>query len=105
MHDPLEARARATAMSVELDTPMAPGFEALAYKAPGAEEDTGIGLVVTKRLVNLNGPREVRQGLEAGFFNHLTKPIEGNQLMDALDAALKRPQSTNGPATIHQEFA
>jgi PAS domain S-box-containing protein len=34
-------------------------------------------------------PRDVAKGLEAGFFNYLTKPIKVNQFMDALDAALK----------------
>jgi signal transduction histidine kinase/CheY-like chemotaxis protein len=39
MHDPLEVRARAMALSVELDTPIAPGFEALAFKASRGIED------------------------------------------------------------------
>jgi signal transduction histidine kinase/ActR/RegA family two-component response regulator len=33
IHDPLEVRARAQALSLELATPIAPGFEALAFKA------------------------------------------------------------------------
>lgn len=33
MHDPLEVVARAEALSLELATPIAPGFEALAFKA------------------------------------------------------------------------
>jgi len=39
MHDPLEVRARAMALSVELDTPIAPGFDALAFKASRGIED------------------------------------------------------------------
>ncbi|MDO8275512.1 MAG: PAS domain S-box protein, partial [Serpentinimonas sp.] len=39
MHDPLEVRARAMALSVELGTPIAPGFEALAFKASRGIED------------------------------------------------------------------
>jgi signal transduction histidine kinase/ActR/RegA family two-component response regulator len=38
-------------------------------------------------------PRDVAKGLEAGFFNYLTKPIKVNQFMDALDAALKFSQT------------
>jgi CheY-like chemotaxis protein len=34
-------------------------------------------------------PRDIDRGLEAGFFNYLTKPIKVNQFMDALDLALK----------------
>src|SRR6187455_1483524 len=33
IHDPLEVRARAQALTIELGTPIASGFEALAYKA------------------------------------------------------------------------
>jgi signal transduction histidine kinase/CheY-like chemotaxis protein len=39
IHDPLEVTARATALSLELATPIAPGFEALAYKASRGIED------------------------------------------------------------------
>jgi signal transduction histidine kinase/ActR/RegA family two-component response regulator len=33
-------------------------------------------------------PRDIENGLEAGFFNYLTKPIKVTQFMDALDVAL-----------------
>src|SRR6185436_12031637 len=33
-------------------------------------------------------PRDIQRGLEAGFFDYLTKPIKVNQFMDALDKAL-----------------
>jgi signal transduction histidine kinase/CheY-like chemotaxis protein len=49
-------------------------------------------------------PRDIQRGLEAGFFNYLTKPIKVNELMDALDAALSFSQSSSAPAT-HQEPA
>ncbi|MDP1656564.1 MAG: ATP-binding protein [Hylemonella sp.] len=39
MHDPQEVRARAQALSAELNTPIAPGFEALAFKASRGIED------------------------------------------------------------------
>jgi len=39
MHDPEEVRARAQRLSAELDTPIAPGFEALAFKASRGIED------------------------------------------------------------------
>ena len=39
MHDPEEVRARALQLSEELDTPIAPGFEALAFKASRGMED------------------------------------------------------------------
>ena len=39
IHDPQEVAARARALSVELATPIAPGFEALAHKASRGIED------------------------------------------------------------------
>ena len=39
MHDPQEVTARAQALSLELATPIAPGFEALAFKASRGIED------------------------------------------------------------------
>lgn len=40
IHDPDEVMARAQALSLELATPVAPGFEALAYKASRGIEDS-----------------------------------------------------------------
>src|SRR5438128_8550241 len=40
IHDPQEVMARAMALSLELDTAIAPGFEALAFKASRGIEDT-----------------------------------------------------------------
>ena len=39
IHDPHEVRARAEALSIELSTPIAPGFEALSFKASRGIED------------------------------------------------------------------
>jgi PAS domain S-box-containing protein len=43
-------------------------------------------------------PRDVARGLEAGFFNYITKPIRVSQFMDALDDALAASQSALGQA-------
>jgi signal transduction histidine kinase/ActR/RegA family two-component response regulator len=40
IHDPAEVEARAKALSLELGTPIAPGFEALAFKASREIEDS-----------------------------------------------------------------
>ena len=34
-------------------------------------------------------PRDIKKGLEAGFFRYLTKPIRVNEFMEALDVALE----------------
>src|SRR6185295_11212971 len=39
IHDPLEVAARAQVLSLELATPIAPGFEALSFKASRGIED------------------------------------------------------------------
>jgi signal transduction histidine kinase/CheY-like chemotaxis protein len=39
-------------------------------------------------------PRDIEKGLEAGFFNYITKPIVVSQFMDALDVALIFSQKT-----------
>jgi signal transduction histidine kinase/ActR/RegA family two-component response regulator len=45
-------------------------------------------------------PRDIEKGLEAGFFNYLTKPIKVDEFMDALDAALDHSQAASSrPAT------
>ena len=34
-------------------------------------------------------PRDIEQGMQAGFFLYLTKPIKVDEFMDTLDQALK----------------
>jgi CheY-like chemotaxis protein len=34
-------------------------------------------------------PRDIKKGLQAGFFRYITKPIKINEFMDALDVALE----------------
>ena len=43
-------------------------------------------------------PSDIEKGLEAGFFNYLTKPIKVVEFMDALDVALIFAQTTSGRA-------
>ncbi len=52
LHDPQEVIARATALSLECATPIAPGFEALVFKASHGIEDI---FEVTK--IRKNGSR------------------------------------------------
>jgi CheY-like chemotaxis protein len=48
-------------------------------------------------------PRDIARGLEAGFFNYLTKPIKVDQFMEALDVALRYSQTASGRAAIRQQ--
>jgi signal transduction histidine kinase/AmiR/NasT family two-component response regulator len=48
-------------------------------------------------------PRDIQKGLEAGFFNYLTKPIKVGQFMDALDLALMHSQTAASRAAIEEQ--
>jgi signal transduction histidine kinase/CheY-like chemotaxis protein len=41
-------------------------------------------------------PRDIQKGLDAGFFNYLTKPVKVQQFMDVLDEALAFSLATSG---------
>ena len=41
-------------------------------------------------------PRDIENGLAAGFFRYLTKPVKVNEFMDALDVALKYADKEGG---------
>jgi len=47
-------------------------------------------------------PRDIEKGLEAGFFDYLTKPIKVGQFMEALDVALKFSKTATSRAP-HKE--
>jgi CheY-like chemotaxis protein len=34
-------------------------------------------------------PRDIKKGLQAGFFRYITKPIKVDEFMEALDVALE----------------
>ena len=45
-------------------------------------------------------PRDIKKGLEAGFFRYLTKPIKVNEFMAALDMALELAETRLGGAAL-----
>ena len=48
-------------------------------------------------------PRDVLRGLEAGFFNYLTKPIQVGLFLQAVDAALKPEHNQAGSTPTEDE--
>jgi CheY-like chemotaxis protein len=42
-------------------------------------------------------PRDIQKGLDAGFFNYITKPIMVNKFMEALDSALMHAAQAPAP--------
>ncbi len=41
-------------------------------------------------------PHDIKKGLEAGFFRYITKPIDVNEFMDALNMALEYAKDDEG---------
>ncbi len=80
------ARAsRPDVILMDINLPGISGFQAL--KILRADPATAHIPVIA---ISANAiPRDIEKGLEAGFFNYLTKPIKVHQFMGALDVALK----------------
>ena len=47
-------------------------------------------------------PRNIEMGLEAGFFDYLTKPIKVNLFMDALDVALQHSRTASARTAVQE---
>jgi CheY-like chemotaxis protein len=45
-------------------------------------------------------PRDIKKGLEAGFFYYLTKPIKITEFMEAIDVALEFAETLTGPTKV-----
>jgi PAS domain S-box-containing protein len=98
IHDPQEVAARAQALSLELATPIAPGFEALAYKASRGIEDSYELTYICKdgsrfpAIVSITGLRddfgEIIGYLLIGSDNSARKRVE-SKLNEAMAAAEK----------------
>jgi signal transduction histidine kinase/FixJ family two-component response regulator len=98
IHDPQEVTARANALSVELSTPIAPGFEALAFKASRQIEDIYELTYIRKdgsrfpAVVSITALRDDSAGiigyLLIGTDNTLRKRVEA-ELNDAMAFAEK----------------
>jgi len=50
-------------------------------------------------------PRDIKNGMEAGFFDYLTKPIKINEFMDALDGALAFAEKNSKSADKALQFS
>jgi PAS domain S-box-containing protein len=91
LHDPQEVIARAAALSLEFSMPIAPGFEALAFKASHGIEDI---YEVTK--VRKDGTRfpavlsvTALRGAQDGIIGYLLIATDNTARKQAEDAALK----------------
>ncbi|MCA1780260.1 MAG: response regulator, partial [Xanthomonadaceae bacterium] len=80
---------------MDINLPGISGIQALKL----LREDPATSYIPVVALSGNAIPRDIRQGLGAGFFRYLTKPIKVNEFMDTLDATLEfakrnRPDQT-----------
>jgi PAS domain S-box-containing protein len=113
--DPLEVIARAEELSVELGTPIAPGFEALVFKASRGIEDIYELTYIRKdgsrfpAVVSVTALRDDQRAiigyLLIGTDNTARKQIEAERqhLLEAQEETNKRLQQTNVTLQVSEE--
>jgi len=70
---------------MDINLPDISGITALKLLSEGSVTSTIPVIALSANAM----PRDIEKGLEAGFFRYLTKPIKINELMNAIDDALK----------------
>jgi PAS domain S-box-containing protein len=81
----LARTARPDVILMDINLPGISGLDALRM----LREDPATARIPIVALSANAMPRDIKKGLEAGFFRYLTKPIKVNNLMDTLDVALE----------------
>lgn len=78
---------------LDISLPGMSGFEVLEKLRddPGTQDIPALALSANAM------PQNVEEGLEAGFLNYLTKPIDLHQVLNALDALLPHPGQQQQP--------
>ena len=77
--------SRPDVILMDINLPDISGVQALRILA----EDASTAHIPVIALSANAMPRDIENGLKAGFFRYLTKPIKVNEFMETLDAALK----------------
>jgi PAS domain S-box-containing protein len=80
----LAQASRPEVILMDINLPGISGIEALKI----LREDPATAHTPIVALSANAMPRDIKNGMEAGFFDYLTKPIKINEFMDALDGAL-----------------
>jgi len=81
----LARSARPDMILMDINLPGISGIEALKI----LREDPATAHIPIVALSANAMPRDIKKGLEAGFFYYLTKPINVNEFMDTVDVALE----------------
>jgi CheY-like chemotaxis protein len=94
--------ARASLPDVILMDINLPGISGLQALKILAEDPTTAHIPVVALSANAI-PRDIENGLEAGFFRYLTKPIKVNEFMETLDVALNyaKKEATLNPNPVY----
>jgi PAS domain S-box-containing protein len=85
---------------MDINLPGISGFEALKI----LRSDPATAHIPVLAISANAMPRDIEKGLEAGFFRYLTKPIKVNELMNALEDALKLPKIKLGDTNENGEI-
>lgn len=70
---------------MDINLPGMSGFDALKI----LRQDPATAHIPIMALSANAVQRDIENGMQAGFFRYLTKPIKLNEFMDALDVALR----------------
>jgi PAS domain S-box-containing protein len=81
----LARSSRPEVILMDINLPGISGIEALRI----LREDVATAHIPIVALSANAMPRDIKKGLEAGFFRYLTKPIKVNEFMDTLDTVLE----------------
>jgi PAS domain S-box-containing protein len=91
---------RPAVILMDINLPGISGIQALKI----LREDPSTAYIPVLAISANAMPHDIKKGLEAGFFRYLTKPINVNEFMHALDEALelavKRSGGTNNPGAL-----
>jgi signal transduction histidine kinase/ActR/RegA family two-component response regulator len=82
---------------MDINLPGISGIQALKI----LREDSATAHIPVVALSGNAIPRDIKKGLEAGFFRYLTKPINVNEFMSTLDATLKFAKIESARAPPH----
>jgi CheY-like chemotaxis protein len=91
--------SRPDVILMDINLPGISGIQALRILA----QDPSTARIPVIALSANAMPRDIENGLEAGFFRYLTKPIKVNQFMDTLDETLKFSQTTSDRAAKEKQ--
>jgi CheY-like chemotaxis protein len=85
---------------MDINLPGISGIQAMKI----LREDNATAHIPVVALTGNAIPRDIRKGLEAGFFRYVTKPINVTEFMDTLDATLEfaRAKSARADAIVVQ---